>query len=68
MTLTVAPVCCTASKTVSKIGDFLGEELASLAGSDPGDDLAAVIEGELCVLGAEAAGDALDQDAGLRGD
>jgi hypothetical protein len=38
------------------------EELAALAGSDSGDDLRAIIQGELGVFGAEAAGDALNDD------
>jgi hypothetical protein len=36
------------------------EEKAALAGGDAGDDLGAVVEGELGVAAAEVAGDALD--------
>jgi hypothetical protein len=43
------------------------EELAALAGRDAGDDLGAVVEGELGVAAAELAGDALDEDLGLFG-
>jgi hypothetical protein len=42
------------------------EELAAFAGGDAGDDLGAVVEGEFGVTGAEVAGDALDEDLGLR--
>ena len=41
------------------------ENLAAFAGRDAGDDLRAVINGKLRVFGAEAAGDALDQDFGV---
>jgi hypothetical protein len=41
------------------------EALAALAGRDAGDDLRAVIDGELRVPRAEAAGDALDEDLGV---
>ena len=41
------------------------EELAALAGGDAGDDLRAVIERELGVPRAEAAGDALDENLGV---
>ena len=49
-------------------GHFLAavlEELAALAGRDAGDDLRAVINGELRVPRAEAAGDALDENLGV---
>ncbi len=49
-------------------GNLAFKELAALAGRDAGDDLGAVGEAELGVPGAEAAGDALDQDAGLGSD
>ena len=63
----MAPVCFAASATVSKIGTLCAvlEELAALAGRDAGDDLGAVVERELGVARAEAAGDALDEDAGV---
>ncbi len=67
ITETVAPVCFAASETVSKIGTFVFKKLAALSGSDTGDDLRAVFEAELGVPRAEAAGDALDEDAGLWG-
>src|SRR5206468_3736081 len=41
------------------------EGLPALAGGDAGDDLGAVVDGELGVFGAEAAGDALDEDFGV---
>ena len=41
------------------------EDLAALAGRDAGDDLRAVIQRELGVPRAEAAGDALDEDSGV---
>ena len=41
------------------------EELTALAGRDTGDDLRAVVNRELRVLGAEAAGDALDENLGI---
>ena len=41
------------------------EELPALAGRDAGDDLRAVINRELRVLRAEAAGDALDENFGV---
>jgi hypothetical protein len=40
------------------------ESLAAFAGGDAGHDPAAVIEAQLGMAGAEAAGDALDQDLG----
>ena len=46
-------------------GHFVGavfKELAAFAGGDAGDDLRAVVEGELGVTTAEVAGDALDDD------
>ena len=46
-------------------GDFdaaMLKALTALAGGDAGDDLGAVIQRELRVPGAKAAGDALDQD------
>ncbi len=64
----VAPVCFMASATVSKIGTLSLEQLPAFAGRDAGDDLGAVGEAKLGVPRAEAAGDALDQDAGLGGD
>ena len=39
--------------------------MSAFAGGDAGDKLAAVIEGELCVAAAEAAGDALHEDLGV---
>ena len=53
---------------MSKIGHFVFKQLPAFAGRDAGDDLGAVSEAELGVPRAEAAGDALDQNAGLRGD
>jgi len=44
------------------------EKLAALARGHSGDDFRAVIEGELGVPAAEVAGDALDEDLGLRSD
>ena len=41
------------------------EELAALARGNAGDNLGAVINRELCVPGAKAAGDALDKDLGI---
>src|ERR1017187_10122666 len=49
-------------------GDFLSavlKDLAALAGGDAGNDLRAVINRELRVPRAEAAGDALDEDFGV---
>ena len=49
-------------------GDFFSavlKDLAALAGGDAGDDLRAVINRELRVPRAEAAGDALDEDLGV---
>ena len=49
-------------------GNFLAavlEKLAALAGRDAGDDLRAVINRELRVFRAEAAGDALDENLGV---
>ncbi len=66
--LAVAPVCFTASATVSKIGHFFAavlEKLAAFAGRDAGDDLRAVINRELRVFRAKAAGDALDENLGV---
>ena len=68
MAETVAPVALAASATVSKIGTLTpacSKHLAALARGDPGDDLGAVVEGELGVLAAEGTGDALDQDLGV---
>jgi hypothetical protein len=44
------------------------EDLAALAGGDAGDDLRAVVDGQLRVAGTEGARDALDQEPGLRSD
>jgi len=44
------------------------KELAAFAGRDAGDDVRAVINRELRVLRAKAAGDALDENLGVRGD
>ena len=41
------------------------EDLAALAGSDPGHDAGAVINGKLRVPGAKTAGDALDENLGI---
>ena len=41
------------------------EDLAALAGSDPGHDACAVIKGELSVPRAKAARDALDENLGV---
>ena len=41
------------------------EELAAFAGCDTGDDVRTVIDRKLRVLGAEAAGDALNEDFGI---
>ena len=49
---------------MSKIGTLLFEDLPALARRDAGDDLGAVVEGELRVARAEAAGDALDEKFG----
>ena len=38
------------------------KKLSAFAGGDAGDDLGAVVEGELGVLGSEASGDALHQN------
>ena len=46
----------------------LREDLAAFAGGDAGDDLRAVVERKLGVGRAEAAGDALHEDAGLGSD
>ena len=48
--------------------DFVFEELAALAGRDAGDDLRAVGEAQLGVAGAEAAGDALNENFGFGSD
>ena len=41
------------------------KELAALARGDPGHDLCAVINGELRMFRAKAAGDALDENLGV---
>ena len=41
------------------------EELAAFAGRDAGDDIGTVINRELRMFGAKAAGDALDEDLGI---
>ena len=48
--------------------DFVFKQLSALARGDTGDDLRAIGEAELGVPRAKAAGDALDQDAGLWSD
>jgi len=40
------------------------EDLAAFARGDAGDDLGAVLEGELGMTAAEITGDALDEDLG----
>src|SRR6185503_955287 len=47
---------------------FVFEKLAAFAGRHSGDDLRAVFQTQFGVPRAEAAGDALDEDPGLRSD
>ena len=64
MTDAVAPVSRRALATVSKMGTLLFEELPAFAGRDARDDLRAVLQAELGVPRAEAAGNALNEDLG----
>jgi hypothetical protein len=65
MAETVAPVWAAASATVSKMGTRFSKQLAAFARSHAGHNLRAILEAELGVPGAEAAGDPLNEDFGV---
>ena len=65
ITETVAPVACTASVTLSKMGTWLSNRWPPFAGGDAADDSGAVGQAQARVLRAEVAGDALYKDLGV---